>query len=245
MQLRNTFTINAPVDDAWEVLNTPEIVAPCFPGATLTEYEGDQFAGTVKIKLGPISMVYKGRGVYVTRDKLAHTVVIEANGRDSRGNGSASATVTASLSENGPAQTLVTILTDMKITGRPAQLGRNVINDVADRIISQFAAGVAAKIAQPTSGASASTPAETTTAPEAAGPNASTSLGPSAVSARTAPTPTESSIASPATARPLDELDLAGVLCRTTMSMFKRHAAALFAAVALLAVLAACLGRKR
>jgi carbon monoxide dehydrogenase subunit G len=144
--LRNTFTIDAPIDHAWRLLNAPETVAPCFPGAALTEYEGDRFAGTVKIKLGPISMLFRGNGTYVSRDEDAHRVVIEASGRDSRGNGSARATVTGSMAPDGPDRTIVTLVTDLKVTGRPAQLGRGVITDVADRIIGQFTACVADKL---------------------------------------------------------------------------------------------------
>lgn len=147
MELRNSFTIDVPVDTAWRVLNDPQAVAPCFPGAALTEYEGDRFAGTVKIKLGPISMLFRGRGTYVTRDEASRRVVIEATGRDSRGNGSATARVTGSMTPEGPARTLVTLVTDLKVTGRPAQLGRGVLNDVADRIIGQFAACVAETLA--------------------------------------------------------------------------------------------------
>src|SRR5205809_1251818 len=146
MQLENKFTIDAPIDKAWEALNTPETVAPCFPGATLTEYEGDSFNGTVKVKLGPISLTYKGKGTYVTRDEGNHKVVIEATGRDSRGNGTASATVTGTMVADGPDKTAVTMVTDMTITGRPAQFGRGVISDVADKIIGQFASCVATKL---------------------------------------------------------------------------------------------------
>ena len=96
MQLENKFTIEAPLDKAWAALNTPETIAPCFPGATLTEYEGDSFTGTVKVKLGPIAMTYKGKGTYVSRDEAAHEVIIDASGRDSRGNGTANATMTFS-----------------------------------------------------------------------------------------------------------------------------------------------------
>jgi carbon monoxide dehydrogenase subunit G len=146
MKLENSFTIDAPVEKAWEALNTPETVAPCFPGATLTKYEGDSFTGTVKVKLGPIAMTYKGKGTYVTRDAADHRVVIEASGRDSRGNGTANATVTASLAADGD-RTAVTMVTDMTITGKPAQFGRGVISDVADKIINQFSACVARKLA--------------------------------------------------------------------------------------------------
>ena len=147
MKLENNFTIDAPVEKAWQALNNPETVAPCFPGATLTSYEGDSFAGTVKVKLGPIAMTYKGKGTYVSRDEAAHEVVIEANGRDSRGNGTANATVTASLAAEGADKTVVSMVTDMTITGKPAQFGRGVIADVADKIINQFAACVARKLA--------------------------------------------------------------------------------------------------
>jgi len=140
MKLENNFTIDASVEQAWEALNNPETVAPCFPGATLTSYEGDSFAGTVKVKLGPIAMTYKGKGTYVSRDEAAHEVVIDATGRDSRGNGTASAKVTASLAADGPDKTAVSMVTDMAITGKPAQFGRGVISDVADKIIGQFAA---------------------------------------------------------------------------------------------------------
>jgi uncharacterized protein len=147
MQLENRFTIAAPIGKAWEALNTPETVAPCFPGATLQEYEGDSFTGTVKVKLGPISLTYKGKGTYVTRDDENHKVVIEASGRDSRGNGTAEATVTGTMTAAGPDKTEVTMVTDMKITGRPAQFGRGVISDVADKIIGQFSSCVADKLA--------------------------------------------------------------------------------------------------
>ncbi len=163
MKLEKSFTIDAPVEKAWEALNSPEAVAPCFPGATLTNYEGDSFTGTVKVKLGPIAMTYKGKGTYVSRDEAAHEVVIDASGRDSRGNGTASAKVTASLAADGPDRTAVSMVTDMTITGKPAQFGRGVISDVADKIIGQFSECVARKLA-PAADAAAEITAETGTA---------------------------------------------------------------------------------
>lgn len=147
MELENTFTIAAPIDKAWEALNTPTTVAPCFPGATLERYEGDEFTGTVKVKLGPISLTYKGKGAYVSRDDEAHRMVIQASGRDARGNGTARATVVGTMTADGPDTTMVTMVTDMTITGRPAQFGRGVMSDVADKIIGQFASCVASKLA--------------------------------------------------------------------------------------------------
>jgi carbon monoxide dehydrogenase subunit G len=164
MQLENKFTIDAPIEKAWVALNTPDMIAPCFPGATLTSYEGESFEGTVKVKLGPISLTYKGKGTYVGRDDDNHKVTIEASGRDSRGNGTASATVTGTMVADGPDRTAVTMVTDMTITGRPAQFGRGVISDVADKIIGQFAACVARKLApEEEAAAAAAAPAATGT----------------------------------------------------------------------------------
>ncbi|WP_308817087.1 SRPBCC family protein [Pseudonocardia alni] len=149
MQLENKFTIAAPIEDAWKALNDPELIAPCFPGATLTEYEGDSFQGTVKVKLGPISLTYKGKGTYIERDDANHKVVIDASGRDARGNGTAKAIVTGTMVADGADKTSVTMVTDMTVTGRPAQFGRGVISDVADKIIGQFSSCVADKLTGP------------------------------------------------------------------------------------------------
>lgn len=195
MQLENKFTIDAPIDKAWEALNTPETVAPCFPGATLTEYEGDSFTGTVKVKLGPISLTYKGKGTYVTRDDANHKVVIEASGRDSRGNGTASATVTGTMTADGPDRTAVTMVTDMTITGRPAQFGRGVISDVADKIIGQFSACVASKLAPAEEPAAEEKEASSAPSTPSPGPAAASSGGASAPS----PSPAGGSVAAPAT----------------------------------------------
>lgn len=191
MQLENKFTIEAPIEKAWVALNTPDMIAPCFPGATLTEYEGESFTGTVKVKLGPISLTYKGKGTYVDRDDANHTVRIEASGRDSRGNGTANATVTGTMVADGPDKTAVTMVTDMTITGRPAQFGRGVISDVADKIIGQFAACVAKKLA-PEVEAPAPTPAAASPSDAAAGTNGAAASG-TAASGAAASGPTLSS----------------------------------------------------
>jgi len=166
MQLENSFTIDAPLDKAWEALNTPEMIAPCFPGATLTAYEGDSFSGTVKVKLGPISLTYKGKGTYISRDHAEHKVVLNASGRDARGNGTASATITGKLTADGDDRTAITMITDMTITGRPAQFGRDLVSGVADKIISQFAACVARKLAPAGAAVAADAPASGASAGE-------------------------------------------------------------------------------
>ncbi|WP_214368850.1 SRPBCC family protein [Pseudonocardia sp. H11422] len=178
MQLENKFTIAAPIEEAWAALNNPETVAPCFPGATLESYENDSFTGTVKVKLGPISLTYKGKGTYVDRDDAAHKVIIDASGRDSRGNGTANAKVTGTMKADGPDKTEVTMVTDMTITGRPAQFGRGVISDVSDKIIGQFASCLADKLAdkgkaeEPAAAASANGAATSPAAGAAAQPAA-------------------------------------------------------------------------
>ncbi len=148
MQLENTFTVPVDIDTVYDALNDPEKVTPCFPGATLTSTDGDDFTGTVKVKLGPISMTYKGKGTFVERDKSAHKVVVDAQGRDSRGNGTASAKATLTMSEEGSGQTKVTVLTEMQVTGKPAQFGRGVMADVGDKILGQFASCLADEFAE-------------------------------------------------------------------------------------------------
>jgi uncharacterized protein len=209
MQLENSFTIAAPIEKAWEALNTPQTVAPCFPGATLTSYEGDTFEGTVKVKLGPISLTYKGKGTYLSRDEAGHKVVIDANGRDSRGNGTAKATVTGTLVADGPDKTAVTMVTDMTITGRPAQFGRGVISDVADKIIGQFASCVADKLTgEPEAAAPAEAPepatTPATTSANGATPGATATTAPPAEKPAVRPAPTRSEVDA------IDLLDTAG-----------------------------------
>ena len=139
MDLQNTFVVEAPITDVWEAFLEPDRVAPCFPGATLTGSDETSFTGTVKVKLGPIAMLYKGTGRYVDTDESTRTTVIKANGKDSRGNGQANATVTMTLTEADATSTQVVVNTDLSITGKPAQLGRGMITEVAGKIIGQFA----------------------------------------------------------------------------------------------------------
>jgi carbon monoxide dehydrogenase subunit G len=206
MQLENKFTIAAPIEEAWAALNNPETVAPCFPGATLTEYENDSFTGTVKVKLGPISLTYKGKGTYIDRDDANHRVVIDATGRDSRGNGTAAAKVTGSMKAAGPDKTEVTMVTDMSITGRPAQFGRGVISDVADKIIGQFSSCLADKLANKQEApAPATTPSANGSTAPASGAAAPAAGAPAAVTTpKPASSPTRSSIDA------IDLLDSAG-----------------------------------
>src|SRR6476620_3899603 len=134
-----------PVDEAWAAFNDLELIAPCFPGAVITFVDGDDFTGTAKIKLGPIALMYAGKGTWLERDEAARRVVIEANGKDKRGNGTAGALITAHLREDGEG-TRVVVHTDLKITGRPAQFGRSVIQDVGSKILDQFASCLSTRL---------------------------------------------------------------------------------------------------
>ncbi|HEX8496400.1 MAG TPA: SRPBCC family protein [Actinomycetales bacterium] len=147
MDLQHTFTVPIGIEAAWAAFTDLEGIAPCFPGAVITSVDGDDFTGTAKVKLGPIALMYSGKGVWVSRDGSAYQAVIEASGKDKRGNGTASATITAHL-EPGDGVTHVFVDTDLRITGRPAQFGRGVIQDVGSKILDQFATCLSERMGQ-------------------------------------------------------------------------------------------------
>ncbi len=137
MELINEFEVGVPIDVAWEVLTDIERIAPCLPGAQLTEVEGDEYRGTVKVKLGAITAQYKGTARLAEKDDDAHRAVLDASGRDTRGAGNASATITAVLEPAGD-RTTVLLTTDLKVTGKVAQFGRGVMADVSAKLLGQF-----------------------------------------------------------------------------------------------------------
>src|SRR2546425_7554150 len=137
MKLENEFRVDVPVDEAWKVLTDVERIAPCMPGAQLQEVEGEEYRGIVKVKVGPITAQYKGKAVFVERDDAGHRAVLRAEGRDTRGQGNANATITATLVPEGSG-TKVTVVTDLAITGRAAQFGRGVMADVSMKLLGQF-----------------------------------------------------------------------------------------------------------
>jgi uncharacterized protein len=145
MELAHEFTVDAPVDRAWAVLTDLERIAPCMPGAELTGVDGGIYHGLVKVKVGPISAQYKGTASFVEKDEAVHRVVLKAAGRDTRGQGNASATVTAVMTgqEDG---TRVEIATDMTVSGRVAQFGRGVMADVTARLLQQFVDNLEANV---------------------------------------------------------------------------------------------------
>jgi uncharacterized protein len=139
MKLENEFRVDVPVEQAWRVLLDVERIAPCMPGAQLQEVEGDEYRGIVKVKVGPITAQYKGVARITESDDSNHRAVIRAEGRDTRGQGNASATATAVLQPDGDG-TRVSIDSDVTITGKVAQFGRGVIADVSAKLLDQFVA---------------------------------------------------------------------------------------------------------
>ena len=140
IELTNDFRVALPVEQAWAVLTDIERVAPCMPGAQLLEIEGGEFRGIVKVKVGPITAQYKGVASFVEKDDAGHRAVVRGEGRDTRGQGNANATITVTLLADGPAATSVTIHTDLSVSGKVAQFGRGVMADVSTKLIGQFVA---------------------------------------------------------------------------------------------------------
>lgn len=145
MKIENSFTIDAPVDEAWSLLTDIPEIAPCLPGAKLTDEQDGVYSGSVKVKVGPVTAEYKGTASFVERDDEAHRAVIDGKGRDSRGAGNAQALITAEMREVDGA-TQVDIGTDLKITGKVAQFGRGVMQDVSEKLLGQFAECLATKL---------------------------------------------------------------------------------------------------
>jgi carbon monoxide dehydrogenase subunit G len=137
VELTHDFDVSVPVNEAWTVLTDVERIAPCLPGAQLQEVEGAEYRGVVKVKVGPITAQYKGKAVFVEQDRDTHRAVLEASGRDTRGQGNASATITAQL-DAADAGTHVHLVTDLTITGKVAQFGRGALADVSQKLLGQF-----------------------------------------------------------------------------------------------------------
>src|SRR5215470_3278904 len=147
MELEHSFTIPVPPEQAWQVLLDVEQVAPCMPGATVDSVDGDQIKGRIKVKVGPVSLTYAGTARFTERDEQAKSVTLEASGKETRGSGTAAATVRSTLQGEGDGQTRVVVHTTMSVTGRPAQFGRGVMTEVGGRIIERFATNLAAQLA--------------------------------------------------------------------------------------------------
>ncbi|HUN31430.1 MAG TPA: SRPBCC family protein [Trebonia sp.] len=185
IELDNSFTVPVPPEQAWDVLLDVERIAPCMPGASVLSVDGDSIEGQVKVKLGPLSLTYKGTAKFVEKDEATRTIVLDASGKETRGAGTASASVNAVLkSGEEPGTTTATIHTSLNVTGRPAQFGRSLLPEISGKLIAQFADNLAALISA--DGAA--------TAPQAAAPATT-----DAATTSDAPAPTDAPVATDAT----------------------------------------------
>ncbi|WP_248963639.1 SRPBCC family protein [Sphaerisporangium perillae] len=157
MRIDNEFTVGVPIDQAWAVLTDIEGIAPCMPGAQLTGVDGDVYSGKVKVKVGPVTAEYAGTVRFVEKDDAAHRAVLDAKGRDSRGAGTAAAVISAQLRADG-GRTVVTVGTDLKISGKIAQFGSGMIKEISGKLLGQFVDCLEGKLA-------ATTPAGTRSRP--------------------------------------------------------------------------------
>jgi len=163
MEMDHSFTVPVPPDRAWDVLLDVEKIAPCMPGATVDEFDGEVVTGRIKVKVGPVSLTYRGTAKFTERDPDARVIVLEASGKETRGAGTASATVRATLEpESGGEGTTASMHTTMNVTGRPAQFGRGVMIEVGSKLVEQFAQNLRQLIAE--DGAAGGNAAATATA---------------------------------------------------------------------------------
>jgi carbon monoxide dehydrogenase subunit G len=205
MKIEDQFRVDVPIEEAWRVLLDVERIAPCMPGAQLQEIEGDEYRGVVKVKVGPITAQYKGAARIIEADEAARRIVLKGEGRDTRGQGNASATVTVLLAADG-AGTQVSVDTDLNVTGKVAQFGRGVMADVSSKLLGQFVACLESNVL-------AGDSAETETVTAAAADDGDREPPAAPELAESAPAPTASDgvrmIHSPE-AEPVDLMDAAG-----------------------------------
>jgi carbon monoxide dehydrogenase subunit G len=145
IELEHSFAVPVPPDQAWDVLLDVQRVAPCMPGATVDSVEGDEVTGKIKVKVGPIALTYAGKATFTERDPVNHSVKVRAAGKETRGAGTATATVVARLDDDN-GQTRVNVHTSLNVTGRPAQFGRGVMAEVSGRIIEKFSSNLAEQL---------------------------------------------------------------------------------------------------
>jgi carbon monoxide dehydrogenase subunit G len=220
MDLHHEFTVPVPATEAWKILTDLERLAPCLPGAQLTEIEGDIYRGQVKLKVGPILAQFKGQASFVSRDDTNFRASLKAEGRDTGGKGNASATITAQLFAVDAASAKCTVDTQLNISGKVAQFGRGALADVSDKLLLQFVDNLNKLIASQPTGLAPSAPspapaptkpAATPAATQAASPPPVTPTGPAPSAPAAAPTaPVVRKIEQTQEVAPLNLLDTAG-----------------------------------
>ena len=222
MDLTHSFTVPTTVDETWAHFQDIGALAECFPGATVTAVGEDAdgsptFEGTCKVKLGPIALVYAGAGSFVENDAAARRFVVDAKGKDKRGNGTAGAKVTVTMAASGDSgdTTDVEVVTDLAITGKPAQFGRGVMQDVSDKLLGQFVACLEQRLADEPDAAGSAAAGED--APVAAA--AASEPGPAVAARTSAPTPR------PAAAPTDDAMDLGAAVLPVLLKSYGKQIA--------------------
>jgi carbon monoxide dehydrogenase subunit G len=221
MELTHRFTVPIGVEETWAHFNDIAAVAECFPGAQVTDADEESFSGSVKVKLGPIALQYNGSGTFVEKDPEAHRFVVDAKGKDKRGNGTAGATVTVTMAD-ADGSTDVSVATDLAITGKPAQFGRGVMQDVSDKLLGQFVSCLEQRLAP------APEPSPAEAAPEPAAQGSGEPVADEAAAAPPAPPPPPSAPA------PQDALDLGSAVLPVIVRSYWKQ---VLAAVVVLLVL--------
>jgi carbon monoxide dehydrogenase subunit G len=182
MEIADSFRVSTPIEDTWKVLLDIEAIAPCLPGAQLQEVEGDEYRGVVKVKVGPITAQYKGAAKLAEVDEAGRRIVIDASGRDTRGQGNAKASIVVSMAEDGDG-TRVEVVTDLSITGKVAQFGRGVLADVSSKLMGQFVENLERDVLTAPPAAEAPTNAPAEAEPDAT-PATPASTGPRVIESR-------------------------------------------------------------
>jgi carbon monoxide dehydrogenase subunit G len=236
MQLENEFAVPVPISQTWSTLLDVQRIAPCMPGATVERVDGDEVAGRVRVKVGPIALSYAGTARFITKDEAEHRIVLEASGRETKGSGTAAARIETQMIDEGSA-TRVKVLTDLDVTGKPAQFGRGVMSDVAGKLTDQFAACMAKQVQAPDGAAAAARSAAGTGS--VPGPGAAAAAAPNA--SRAAGQGTVTGLPDAAAAEQSDSLDLIGTVA---MPLIRRFAPALAGLLAGL-VIGALAGRRQ
>ncbi|MEY9968930.1 carbon monoxide dehydrogenase subunit G [Streptacidiphilus sp. MAP12-16] len=214
MDFNNEFRVSLPMEPAWELFNDVERLVPCMPGAQLTDIDGEQFHGTVKVKVGPVTVQYKGVASFEKRDAANRTVRLNAAGRDTRGQGNADAHITVQLTADGDG-TRVAVQTQLRITGKVAQFGKGVMEDISKKLLDQFVACLEDRLAAERKPARPEPAVPADKAPGTAGSersHASTNHAPAPQA--NAPVATEAAaratpVSGPDDSEPLDLLDVA------------------------------------
>ena len=196
MDLRHEFTVAVPIADAWRILTDLERIAPCLPGAQLTEVEGETYRGHVGVKVGPVVAQFKGQASFIERNDATYTAALKGEGRDTGGKGNASAIITASLTSESATSTRCNVHTDLTISGKVAQFGRGALADVSDKLLAQFVANLNTLIAKGNTGAASGNTGAASGNTGAASGNTGAATAPT----HAAPTPASTPPASPSVA---------------------------------------------